>query len=246
MSNRTPISPTVDVTRAYWESRTSSGHRRSSEDWFQRYATELRTLLPAGGVLIDAGCGACELIPYLSPFYDVVHAFDNSSSMLDAADRRLRAFGLRNIELHLGSVEAFPATIQRADAIVTNQVIQYLTIEGIAKHLNECARVLKEGGKVLLGMIPNRRLKLLYQVGCLRGEVPRGLALLIRYVRTIRSRMKANFRGDYLWDGIGRWYLQEEIQRFAETAGFNSDIRNAWYYEYRFHAILDRRTQKQG
>lgn len=226
----------------YWIGKTDGGHRYSSEEWFQKYASELLAMLPSGGALLDVGCGACQLTTYLAPEFEQVYAVDFSETMLATARQRIERRGLTNVRLFSGTAQKFPEVINNANVILSYQLLQYLTLADFRQHLYECRRVLNKSGMVCAAMIPNLVLKDLYYHGKLIPNRVQFAGGMRRWVQLMRRRVVALFQRDLLWDGIGNWFSQADIERVANETGFDVEFRNSWFYEYRFHALL---TPKQ-
>jgi len=228
------------LTTEFFHGRVDAGHRYSGEDWFAKYAGELLALVPRGGVLLDVGCGACQITTHLSAAYDRVIAFDLSDSMLAAARERADLFGVTNVEICSGDASRFPASVKSADVILANYMLQYLDGPALLAHLRECERVLAPGGVICWGLIPNANLRRLWYAGALSNPRPRARHMLKAYVKTRFRWWKSERRGDSLWDNIGLWFTQDELRQVAGGMGFAVEFRNSWFYEYRFHALLRR------
>lgn len=220
----------------YWIGRVNAEHRHADEEWFARYAHELLALMPPGGTLFDVGCGSCQMTTYLAGAYDRIVAFDFSESMLEAARKRIAGQGLTNMTVLTGEAAHFPEGAGLADVILANGVVQYLDESAMKQHLAECARSLAPGGIVCWGMVPNAHLRWKWYSGVLSNPRPPLTERIHRRLR--RSRDWLRHRGGHLWDGMGHWFVQEELRRRCEAAGFDVEFRNSWYYEYRFTALL--------
>lgn len=228
------------ATFNYWIGKTSAEHRHVDEQWYGRYAHELLALMPHGGTLFDVGCGTCQMTTYMAGDYEHIVAFDFSESMLAVARERIAAQGLTNITVLTGEAARFPADAGQADVILANGVIQYLDGPALDQHLAECARSLRPGGVVCWGMVPNAYLRWPWFTGALSNPRPPWPQRLRRRWQRCRSWLHA--RGAHLWDGMGYWFVQEDLRRRCEAAGFEVEFVNSWYYEYRFTALLRRRV----
>lgn len=228
------------VSKTYWAGRVDAVHRHSEEHWLRLYAEELLALVPHGGTLLDVGCGSCQLTTYMAQAFERVVAFDFSDSMLEAGRERVAANGVSNVTVTNGDATRFPREAARADVILAHGVIQYFDDAALEKHLAECARVLAPGGVVCWGLVPNRRLRLMWYLRLLNGPRPTARELLRRGYHTWRRWRKARAAGDHLWDGIGNWFDAETLASRARAAGFDMTWRHSWFYEYRFHALLRR------
>jgi cyclopropane-fatty-acyl-phospholipid synthase len=222
----------------YWTGKTDAGHRRSSEEWYKKYAAEILALFSSRGTLLDVGCGACQLTSYLAPEFEQVYAVDFSETMLATARQRIESRGLTNVQLFSGTAQKIPEVITSANVILSYQVIQYLTLAEFSQHLCECRRVLKKGGMVCAAAIPNLALKDYYYHLKLIPNRDQFAGRMRRWIELTRRRVVALFRSDLLWDGIGNWFSQADIERVANENGFDVEFRNSWFYEYRFHALL--------
>lgn len=200
-------------------------------------------MLPSGGTLLDVGCGACQLTTYLAPEFDQVYGVDFSETMLLTARQRIERRGLTNVWVLSGTAQKFPEVINNANVILSYQLVQYLTLADFSQHLHECRRVLSKGGMVCAAMIPNLALKDLYYHGKLMPNEAQFAGQMRRWIYLTRRRVVALFQRDLLWDGIGNWFSQADIQRAANEGGFDVEFRNSWFYEYRFHALLTPKQQ---
>jgi cyclopropane-fatty-acyl-phospholipid synthase len=227
------------VSEKYWSNKTDGGHRYSTEEWLEKYASELLAMLPHGGTILDVGCGACELTTYIAPEFRRVCAVDASHSMLAAARKRIKGHDIKNIELLDGTAQALPREIERVDVVLSYELIQYFTLSDLDAYLRECHRVLNGSGVVCVANIPNAEMKRIYYRNTLLPGPSRHLAAsLRRELHLVHRRASAYVKKDPFWDGIGNWFSRAEIKTAAERFGFNCELRNSWYYDYRFHALL--------
>jgi hypothetical protein len=97
---------------------------------------------------------------------------------------------------------------------------------------------LNKGGIVCAAMIPNSALKDLYYYARLVPRQGQFAGRIRAQIELTRRRVIALFKKDPLWDAIGNWFSQADIERVASEAGFDVEFRNSWFYEYRFHALL--------
>jgi ubiquinone/menaquinone biosynthesis C-methylase UbiE len=228
--------------RAFWASKQDGLHRERTEESFERIAHEISCLFPHGGKLLDVGCGNAELLVYLARHYDDVIGIDCSASMLEAAKPRLDAFNSSNVRLELGDACHFPLSLPQVDVILSHGVVQYLDPAEVSLHLNECNRVLAPRGAVGLCAIPWMNLREWCHSGGLHESLAGGrIRQSLRVTRHYFQRLWRTWRGVVLPDGVGYWYGHGHICRMAESEGFECQIVNAWYYEYRFHAKLIRK-----
>ena len=122
----------------------------------------LPALLDDMWIVGDLGCGTGQVAASLAPFVRQVVAVDGSAPMLTAARKRLAPF--RNVELRRGELEALPLEDGSLDAAVLSLAL-HLAPEP-ARVLNEAARVLRPGGKLLIvDMMPHDRTDFIESMG---------------------------------------------------------------------------------
>jgi ubiquinone/menaquinone biosynthesis C-methylase UbiE len=231
--------PTLSSSmQKYWSTRIDGEHRYSGEEWFQKYASELLAMLPCRGTLLDVGCGSCQVTTYLAPEFEQVYALDFSESMLAAARQRVESSGVTNIKLLSGTAQKFPSALARADVILTNAVVQYLTHADFCRHLQECRRILSQNGVICVALVPDMARKKTYYYGYFSPHHFGRLRSFRSWIYLTRRRAKGYLLNDLRWDGIGNWFYQADIEKAATEAGFQVEFRNSWFSEYRFHALL--------
>jgi ubiquinone/menaquinone biosynthesis C-methylase UbiE/DNA-binding transcriptional ArsR family regulator len=114
----------------------------------------LAALADADSVAGDLGCGTGQMSAALAPFVGRVIAVDASAAMLQAAKRRLSAFD--NVDLRRGELEALPIDDDRLDVATLMLVLHH--VPEPERALAEVVRVLKPGGRVIIGdMLPHDR-----------------------------------------------------------------------------------------
>lgn len=108
---------------------------------------------PAGGLILDAGCGnGVRGIPLAKAGYRV-HGVDLAPEMVARASQAARQRGLdgSDARFEVGDVEALPVEDRACDGIICVNVLDFTPHPGVA--LTEFARVLKPGGRLLLSML---------------------------------------------------------------------------------------------
>jgi ArsR family transcriptional regulator len=122
----------------------------------------LAALAGSEWVVGDLGCGTGQVSAALAPFVARVIAVDESAAMLQAAKRRLA--GLDNVDLRRGQLEGLPIDDGRLDMASLMLVLHHVPEPG--KALAEVARVLRPGGRVIIGdMLPHDRESYRQQMG---------------------------------------------------------------------------------
>jgi ubiquinone/menaquinone biosynthesis C-methylase UbiE len=100
------------------------------------------------GVVVDLGTGTGRMLEFLAPHLDRGIGIDLSHDMLSYARSRLDRKGLRRCQLRQGDIYNPPLEDGVADLVVIHQVLHYL--EGPDRAIDEAARLLKPGGRLLV------------------------------------------------------------------------------------------------
>lgn len=139
---------TFDAETAAFLNRVYAGR-----DTTRRRHANLDALAPRPGeTIVDLGCGNGMLLPELHRAMNGegrIVGVDMSTDMLAAAAGTSE--GLGSVELSEGDALAIPLPDGSADGIVSIQVFEY--IADLPAALAECARVLRPGGRLVIGDI---------------------------------------------------------------------------------------------
>jgi SAM-dependent methyltransferase len=146
----------VDLVRTLFDSKAAGWPGKYAADGrlagrLAQFAAAVRDLTPAGGELLDLGCGSGELAIHLAEVGHRVTGCDISPLMLDQATSADRADRVRWVGLEPGW-RTLPFATGSVDAVVASSVLEYVLRP--ADVLAECARVLRSGG-VLLCTVPS-------------------------------------------------------------------------------------------
>jgi ubiquinone/menaquinone biosynthesis C-methylase UbiE/DNA-binding transcriptional ArsR family regulator len=106
----------------------------------------LGALLPRDTTVLDLGCGTGRLAQAISPFVERVVAIDSSLEMVQAAEARLAL--LPNVQVQRAQMHELPLADRSVDLVLLVLVLHYVSSPAVA--LQEAARVLRPGGKLLL------------------------------------------------------------------------------------------------
>jgi SAM-dependent methyltransferase len=116
------------------------------------FALELLQLQPEDAVL-EIGCGHGETVAKAAKFVSRLSGIDFSPVMYRHATRRHRALvAEKRIEFHLGSSDRLPFADQSFDKVFAVHTIYFWKTP--LDHLAEAHRVLKPGGRFVLGFRP--------------------------------------------------------------------------------------------
>jgi SAM-dependent methyltransferase len=219
--------------REFWKHRTDSDHPpRPGIDVFPIGAAEIQGFLGRGarGKVLDLGCGAGELFQHLE--------LDRASYLgVDFSDSMLETFSAKHpgVRVVKGDAATF-FTEERFDFILVNNVIQYCRPWMTRSCLGNLRRMLAPEGRILLGNVPNRRLRLAHVRRQFSPERPGLLAWLFRLVRGLAIVALSDTDGS-----VGYWYTPQEIACMAEELELDCALFGCVLYPYRFSALLTHR-----
>jgi ArsR family transcriptional regulator len=108
----------------------------------------LASLLPCEWRVLDAGTGTGYLLPFLGRHFRRVVAADSSPAMLELARARADRAGLSNVDFRLGRLEDLPLGDASMDCAIALLVLRHSADP--ARAIRELARVLVEGGRLLI------------------------------------------------------------------------------------------------
>jgi ubiquinone/menaquinone biosynthesis C-methylase UbiE len=136
-----------------WDERYRSGEHEGR--WHRKYPSrELCTvvaagLVPAGGRVLDIGCGAGTEAIYLAQCGFRVTAIDFSASAIDIAGERAREADVR-VEWHTASALDLPVADRSIDFCFDRGCFHHVTQPDRPRYASEIARVLRTGGRLFL------------------------------------------------------------------------------------------------
>jgi SAM-dependent methyltransferase len=102
----------------------------------------------AGDFYLDLGTGTGRMLALFAPLAGQAIGIDQSREMLAIARAKLDAEGLSRVQVRQGDMLALPYGDATADLVTIHQVLHFLDEPGRA--LQEAARVLKPGGRLLI------------------------------------------------------------------------------------------------
>ncbi len=132
-----------------------------------------------GDVVVDLGSGAGNdvfVARAITGDEGKVIGIDMTKEMIDKANANNAKLGFKNVEFHLGEIEAMPLSDSIADVVVSNCVLNLVPSK--QKAFAEIYRVLKPGGHfcvsdiVLKGELPeNLKKSAMMYAGCVAGAI---------------------------------------------------------------------------
>lgn len=227
--------PTPDW-KAFWSAQSSGIHRFETEDFLQREAREKLLHMPAGGRLLDFGCGSADLLVYYADAFTSIVGADYSPSMLAKARERLQRFGIRTIELvEADDRSVWDLGLGTFDCITADGVVQYLNRRQLERFVQRAAGALAPGGAICLFGVLDPLQLLLWEGGWFRTNV----RLLERIVGVGRAAMvQAARRMLGRQRGFGIAYSPDCFVDIAGQSNLRIEFARSVYYEYRYHVLL--------
>ena len=98
--------------------------------------------------LLDLGTGTGRMLELLAPLYARAVGVDTSSAMLAVARANLDRAGVNSAHVRLADIQNLPFARNTFDVVTIHQVLHYLGEPERA--INEAARVLRPGGRLLI------------------------------------------------------------------------------------------------
>jgi len=139
---------------------------------FEAFAREALRLVPPTGAVLDVAAGPGSLTILAAAAARHVDAVDFAPAMLAQLRERADAAALGNITTHVADGQALPLADGRYDAAYS--MFGLIFFPDRARGLRELARVLKPGGRVVIGAwLPSERIPAFAALfGAMRAELP--------------------------------------------------------------------------
>jgi ubiquinone/menaquinone biosynthesis C-methylase UbiE len=202
-----------------WRSKYGPGRKLDAR--VEQFAERVGAMCPAGGKILDLGCGTGEIAAALGRRGYAVSACDFAEEMVEVARRSHPGSGVEWVGLE-PDWEALPFAAGRFDGVVASSVFEYLV--DVPRVAGELARVLRPGGSLLLS-VPNpangvRKVEAWLQSRRLDQRLPR----LLRRVPRVDSyttylRLSRNRFGGHEWNALLRaaGFCAWDPRDFSET-----------------------------
>lgn len=175
--------------------------------------------------LLDVGAGTGLLALAAAPRVAHVTALDVSPAMCERLETKRRQLGIENVAIVMGSATELPLADDAVDVVVSNYCFHHLSDNEKARALAEIWRVLRPGGRLVLGdmmfglNLAHRRDRavILRLVRRMLGHGPAGLLRVMRNAaRVITGRGEHPARVDWWRDALLR-------ARFVEVSAHPLD-----------------------
>lgn len=136
----------------------ASRHLRNLKSPFQRYRTEKILEIHRPGRearVLDLGCGWGTVSFALAPMVSSVVGVDFSARSVELCRKGARELGLRNVEFVQADAADTGLPDESLDLVYAVDLLEHLYPDQTQATLDECARVLKRGGRLIV-WTPNR------------------------------------------------------------------------------------------
>jgi len=243
---------TDDDLREFWGMQTSSRHRSAAPEFYLRKAEEHAALMTPeekSGGCVDLGCGAGELLYYLSDHARIDAGLDYSPSMLNAARRRLDG---KSITLSDADAFTYLRECTSPTWMTTGALNQYLPAHRLADAVDSFTVNARARSFLLFDCVDPVRYAMLpcgigYQLTNQSERKPmsrrvrrslRTSRSLLRVAQIVLLRRKRREWARLPGEGMGYGYLPSFWLRQADAHQLSVEMVSSRYYEYRYHVIL--------
>lgn len=138
--------PTIEEEFELW----GAYHQHRHEMRYDLVADEVRRYLPAGGYVLDVGCGSALVADRIRDIDATYVGFDFGGHHIEYAAKKYADITDRRLRTHFarGDAQLLPFSDGWADVVVLSEVIEHLLQPELA--VWEIARVLKPGGVLVM------------------------------------------------------------------------------------------------
>lgn len=136
-----------------WDDHVVHAEQIARGEGFQRLRDRILELAQpaAGETVVDVGAGTGLLSLALAERVERVWAIDISQPMGEYLRAKATSAGLDNVEIVTASAVSLPLVDESADLLVSNYCFHHLDDRGKVTALSEIRRVLRPGGRVVIG-----------------------------------------------------------------------------------------------
>jgi ubiquinone/menaquinone biosynthesis C-methylase UbiE len=201
-----------------WDARVAEAELIARSPGFRHLRDRITELAEprADQTVVDVGCGTGLLALAFAERVARVWAIDSSPAMIEYLRVKASSADLENIETVVASAVSLPLVDEVADLVISNYCLHELPQAGKERALGEAMRVLKPGGRLVIGdmmfsLNPMQRRDRRVVVDKLRQLASRGLPGAWRLLKNA-ARLLA---GRWEYPANAEWW-REALQR----AGF--------------------------
>lgn len=213
-----------------WDRHVVQAELVARTDGFQALRDRIleRAQIGAGEIVADIGAGTGLLTLPAAEAADRVWAVDISSQMCSYLATKALSAKLDNVEPVVASAVSLPLVSSSVDVVISNYCLHHLTHEQKRVTLAELHRVLRPGGRLVLGDMMFRvafadgrdRAVVEAKVRALLAKGPAGLWRLIRNgARFLTGRWERPASGEWWQDALAEAGFTEVQLELAEHEG---------------------------
>jgi ubiquinone/menaquinone biosynthesis C-methylase UbiE len=181
-----------------WDSHVIAAEELARTPGFRRIRDRIVTLAepqPAD-IVVDVGAGTGLLTLALAPSVRTVWAIDVSPAMTEYVHAKARSAALDNVAQVTATAVSLPLVDGAASLVVSNYCYHHLRDEHKERALAEAFRVLRPGGRIIIGDMmfrlqpgdPRNRRVITSKVRAILARGPSGLLRLLKNVLRVLSR----------------------------------------------------------
>lgn len=214
-----------DYWQKFWKVQSSSLHRHTLEEIYQKYGHEFQIIL--GNIeskkVLEIGCGDGCLYRHLGFEKTYYRGVDFSPSLLAQFKKQYPQLDLveqDGVSYNDG---------EKYDIIFTNEFIQFLDCQKLEKFLTNAHKMMSPHSRLILGNVPWKILRLRYYSGELQRSMQKNIRTLCKNVWSIIKY------GD---TQIGFWYNPSHFIQWGMKQGLEVSIYSSIFYLYRFHVEM--------
>jgi SAM-dependent methyltransferase len=215
----------ADRFRQFWADRESSLTGRESEESWRGQAEELTELYASAHPrdVLEIGCGDGSLFPFFGIPAANYKGVDFTAKFVERFRSRQPA-----VQLECAEGASYLDHGKQYDLILLNGIVQHFDHDMLEQHMENARLMLRDGGLLIWGSIPQRRYRRQYDAGKWSGKGKASAARLIR-----------SWGGRFLGlDAMGYWYEPAEIAALAKKHHLHADFVASAHCPYRFHSVI--------
>jgi len=195
----------ISISKNNYEA-TARGSSPEIEFFWTIHHIATKLELNSNDVLLDAACGTGIMALLLAPFVEHIDGFDFSEKAIEIAHNNIGDIG--NVTLDVGLLTNIKTPSERYTKVLSHGSIQYLgEMIDVERCLREFYRVMKPGGRALLGNNPDKNHRQDYLDAVVKDK----------------SKIDDREKQDKFLNNIV-WFDREEFVRLAESIGFKAWI----------------------
>jgi ubiquinone/menaquinone biosynthesis C-methylase UbiE len=229
--------------KKFWDNQAILHKTSHNASWGDSHAIELEIdtisgFLNEGDNVLDVGCGnGYSTIRQLCKNPNHITGIDFSESMIDFANEQKRALSIEKIDFHVGDIRQIQFENETFDVTYTTRVLINLpNWEEQIKGIEECLRVTKQGGKIVLSEAFFEPLVLLNSIRALKNLPPLEEHDFNRYLKKTklegyllennRKFKSIEFSSVYY---LGSRFLRELITNPDDFPGYSNPINEIFF-----------------